>query len=125
MYKCVALWRDGRGQNHFRDIQDGTTTYELGRQLTNVSSGFTVHMHPLEAAEAEQSKAARLRDAPRVILRCLASGRGWRRGRALAFPNLTPAAMLGEQSDEPPPSEFRKRRVVIPSPPRGPLYTRR
>ena len=111
-YKCVALWRDGRGQAHLRCIQDGTTTFELGKQLSNVATGFTVHMHPLEAAEAEYGRTARLRDAPRVILRCLASGRGWKRGRSLSFPLLTPIALLGEQSDEPPPADFRPRRTV-------------
>ncbi|XRB22248.1 hypothetical protein RI054_30g120990 [Pseudoscourfieldia marina] len=83
-----------------------------GKQLSNVATGFTVHMHPLEAAEAEYGRTARLRDAPRVILRCLASGRGWKRGRSLSFPLLTPIALLGEQSDEPPPADFRPRRTV-------------
>ena len=96
-YKVVAVLYDGGGTRRLFSIFDGVTEYVLGRKMTNHSNGFFVYEDPLEAVQARVPAKSALKDCKRCLLRVLASGKGYRRGkRTLAFPHVTPVAVLDE-----------------------------
>ena len=95
-YKVVAVLYDDGGNRRLFSIFDGVTEYRLGIPMTNHSNGFFVYEDPLHAVKARVPPTSALKDCKRALLRVLASGKGYRRGRALAFPHLTPVAVLEE-----------------------------
>ncbi|KAK3249701.1 hypothetical protein CYMTET_40893 [Cymbomonas tetramitiformis] len=96
-YKAVAVVLDAGNNVRLFSIYDGETEYILGRPMSSVGGqGFFCHLLASEASDVKVPRESKLRGARRVIIRCVMSGNGWRKGNKYAFPNCTPVAVIDE-----------------------------
>jgi hypothetical protein len=95
-YKTVSYF-----DNDFVSVNDGLTIFELGRKVvcrTESCAGAFAASYSVEHAMGKPfPKSAKLLFAPRVVLKCTASGRVVRRGGVgVLATQLTPLAIVGQ-----------------------------